>query len=88
MIGDPFPRMGWSLQRKLEAVHFVMSQSVDIFKTAPLAPLPDSPTSNDPQFQGFGGETTSIQLHLILRGYSPPPLVKTEEEKKGSPTFM
>jgi hypothetical protein len=40
---------------------FVMNHSIDTFKTAPSAPPPDSPSSNDPQFQGFGGETTPIQ---------------------------
>jgi len=46
-----------------------MSHGVGILKTAPSA-LPPIPLSlNDPQFQGFGGETTSIQLRPILRGY-------------------
>jgi hypothetical protein len=44
-----------------------MSQGMDILKMAPSVPSPDSPPSNDPQFQGFEGETTSIQLRL--RGY-------------------
>jgi hypothetical protein len=42
----------------------VMSHSIDIFKTASSAPPPDSSSSNDPQFQGFGGETIPIQLRL------------------------
>jgi hypothetical protein len=46
-----------------------MSQGVDILKTAPSAPSPDSPLFNDPQFQGFGGETAPIQLRPRLRGY-------------------
>jgi hypothetical protein len=41
-----------------------MSQGRDILKAAPSAPPRDFPPSNDPQFQGFGGETTSIQLRL------------------------
>jgi hypothetical protein len=45
-----------------------MSQGVDILKTTPSALPPDSPLSNDPQFQGLGGETTSIQLRSRLRG--------------------
>jgi hypothetical protein len=44
-----------------------MSHSVDIYKTAHEAPLTDFPPSNDPQFQGFGGEITPIQLYLRLR---------------------
>jgi hypothetical protein len=46
-----------------------MSQSADILKTAPSAPPSDSLLSNDPQFQGFGGETISIALRLRLRAY-------------------
>ncbi len=46
-----------------------LSQGVDILKTAPSALSPDSPLSHDPQFQGFGGEATSIQLQPRLRGY-------------------
>jgi hypothetical protein len=47
----------------------MMDQSIYILKTASSAPLPDSHPSNDPQFQGFGGETTSIQLRLRLRDF-------------------
>jgi hypothetical protein len=42
----------------------MMSHGVDILKIAPSTPPPESLTSNDPQFQGFGRETTSIQLRL------------------------
>ncbi len=71
MIGDPIARSGWSLQRKLEAAHFLMSQGVDVAKTAPPAPPLDSHSSNDPQFQVFGGETTSIQPARKLEVASP-----------------
>jgi hypothetical protein len=54
-----------NLKRHILAV----SQGVDILKMTPSAPPPDSPLSNDPQFQTFGGETTSIQLRPRLRGY-------------------
>ncbi|OGP54862.1 MAG: hypothetical protein A2162_12465 [Deltaproteobacteria bacterium RBG_13_52_11b] len=46
---------------------FAMSQGIDILKTPRSAPIPDSPLSDDPHFQGFGGETTSIQLRSRLR---------------------
>jgi hypothetical protein len=69
MIGDPIPRIGGGLSGKNLKRHiFTMGQSVDILKTASSAPLPDSPPSNDPQFQGFGGETTLIQLSLRSGG--------------------
>jgi hypothetical protein len=47
-----------------------ISQGADMLKTAPVAPPLDSPFSNDPQFQGFGGEITSIQLRPRMRDHS------------------
>jgi hypothetical protein len=71
MIGRPYPQDWVGLSgENLKRYILVISQGVDILKTAPSAPPPDSPPSNDPQFEGFGGETTPIQLHMNLRGYT------------------
>jgi hypothetical protein len=67
---DPIPGSGWSLWRKLEAAHLSDDQGVDTLN-GPFITAPNFPPSNDPQFQGFGGETAPIQLHLRLRGYFP-----------------
>jgi hypothetical protein len=66
----PYPQdrgglSGENLKRHILA----MSKGVDILKTAPSAPPPDSPLSNAPQFQGFGGKTTSIHPHPRLGDY-------------------
>ncbi len=46
-----------------------MDQGLDIIKMALQHNPPDSPPTNDPQSQGFGGETTSIPLLPRLRGH-------------------
>jgi hypothetical protein len=65
------PESGWTLQTKLKAVRFGDEQRCRYPhpQNGPSESPLDSPLSNDPQFQGFGGDTLSIQLRPRLRGY-------------------
>ena len=72
MIGNPIPRIGVvSPGENLKRHILAMGQGVDILKTAPSGPLSNPLLFDDPQFQGLGGETTSIPLRPRLTGYVP-----------------